>query len=329
MDSVYKYGYCHRYRPGRETMKKDHTPEHLEVSQQGPDRWATNWIPSDNRDNWNNRKYLAEKLGWTDKNVKYKFNAYGFRHTGEFVENRNALVALGCSLTFGVGVNYDQTWPYYVAKELGLDCINLAQPGTGINASYRVAKMWLPVIKPKVVMFYVPNHHRRELWPRPEDNLYLEQGVTDKDTPVSIGPWTKGLYEDYFKLLSAKRETDIWREAYLDAMRWIARDSKYIHFPATQQTAGRRESQSSIDDINDKVITTEMHNQIHKGRNKLKVVHSLDKLTPYWNTHDARWARDMVHPGPRVMRDNIAPLFTGAYRGWNKEQIDAWRKDKL
>ena len=76
-------------------------------------------------------------------------------------------MVIGCSLTFGTGLNYNQTWPYYVAKELGLDCINLGQPGTGINASYRAAKMWVPIIKPKAVMWYVPDPHRREIWPHP------------------------------------------------------------------------------------------------------------------------------------------------------------------
>ena len=286
MDSVYKYGYCHRYRPD-----KVNSIEEL-GTQQWSDGFTTDWCPSDSRDTWNKREYLALKLGWTDNNVKYRFNQYGYRHQGDFVEHRNALVALGCSLTFGIGVNYEQSWPYYVAKELGLDCVNLAQPGSAINASYRAAKMWLPIIKPKVVMFYVPSHHRRELWPTPD----IEEEEHYADSCKSIGPWqTDKKYQEYFNLYSSKRETDIWREAYLDAMRWIARDSIYIHFPATMQTEGSRPAK---DNVNDK-------------------------------TDDARWARDMSHPGPRVHRHNIAPLFTGAYRGWDKEQIDAWRKAKL
>ena len=314
MDHIYKYGYCHRYRPGQLTRRNDGSIEPIGV-QQWSDGWTTNWIPSDNRDNWDNRKYLAKQLGWTDSNVRYRFNEYGFRHQGAFVENRNSLVALGCSITFGTGVNYDQTWPYYVAKELGLDCINLGQPGTGINASYRVAKMWLPVIKPKVVMFYVPNHHRRELWPEPKDDDHYADHVK------SIGPWQADEYKDYFNKFISKRETDIWREAYLDAMRWIARNSIYIHFPATTQTEGRREDVPPKDNINDQIVTAKMQNKPEK--------YGLDKFTSNLDTDDARWARDMVHPGPRVHRDNMSPLFIGAYRGWSKEKLDAWRKENL
>jgi len=329
MDSVYKYGYCHRYRPGKDQTKNDGSPEADMTAQQWSDGWTTNWCPSDTRDNWNNREYLAQKLGWTDNNVRYRFNEYGYRHQGPFVENRNALVALGCSITFGIGVNYEQTWPYYVAKELGLDCVNLAQPGTGINASYRAAKMWLPVIKPKVVMFYVPSHHRRELWPAPD----IEEEDHYADSVKSIGPWqTDKVYKEYFNLYSSKRETDIWREAYLDSMRWITRECRYIHFPATMQTEGRKRDVPARDNKNDTIIVREMSkytgwkDPADAGKEPL---HTLDEFSPNLDTDDARWARDMVHPGPRVLRHNIAPLFTGAYRGWNKEQIDAWRKAKL
>ena len=273
--------------------------------QQCSDGWTTSWCPSDSKDTWDKKSIAMavrlEELGWTDSNVKYRFNEYGYRHQGAFVENRNSIVFLGCSLTFGIGINYEQTWPYYVAEELGLDCINLAQPGTGINASYRAAKMWLPVIKPKVVMFYVPDPHRRELWPDSADPAALAQaqagnsGTWDileadhgaADSVLSIGPWVTNKYKEYFKMYMSGRETAIWREAYMDAMRWICRDSIYIHFPATMQTAGK---EAGIPNPSE---------QLHLAFGN--------------NTDGAILARDMMHPGPRVMRNNIAPLFIRAY----------------
>jgi len=302
MDSVYKYGYCHRYRPGVVNRRNDHSIESLD-SQQWSDGFSLNWCPSDNLDNWNKQKHLAKRLGWTDSNVRYRLNEYGYRHQGPFVENRNALVVLGCSLTFGIGVNYEQTWPYYVAKELGLDCVNLGQPGTGINASYRAAKMWLPIIKPKAVMFYVPNHHRRELWPNPD----IKEKEHYADSVKCIGPWQTDKYQAYFNEYSSKRETDIWREAYLDSMRWIARDSIYIHFPGTTQTAGRITPHSESPDLT-------------SDKNVKDFKPDIDKAVQ---------ARDMIHPGPVVHRENIAPLFIGAYRGWDKKRIDEWRKENL
>ena len=63
----------------------------------------------------------------------------------------------------------------------------------------------------------------------------------------------------------------------------------------------------------------------------LPAKHGVDprKFKDNHDTNESRWARDMQHPGPKVQKNNIAPLFTGAYRGWDKEQIDAWRKANL
>ena len=41
------------------------------------------------------------------------------------------LVVIGCSLSFGQEVEYDETWGYQLAKELGLQLINLASGGSG------------------------------------------------------------------------------------------------------------------------------------------------------------------------------------------------------
>ena len=327
MDSIYKYSYCHRYRPGKGEIvgmigKDGHpidTKEKLEIRTSKPhgSGWSMDWAPPDNKANWENRKHLATKIGWTENNVKYKFDQYGWRqdpgNPHELVENNNALVVIGCSLTFGTGLNYNQTWPYYVAKELGLDCINLGQPGTGINASYRAAKMWVPIIKPKAVMWYVPDPHRREIWPHP-----IIPGEEEyADSVKSIGPWMSGKgiqrpYREYFELSMGKRETDIWREAYLDATKWLCRDSIFIHFPVTIQTAVRS---TETDLINDNIIGDEIHRQAdeHDGKKIKQRKYEMSDFTPDNRTNEARWARDMVHPGPKIHKNNIAPMFIEAY----------------
>ena len=290
MDSVYKYGYCHRYRPGKDLTTNTGEPDPLE-QQKWSNGWTQNWCPSDNRENWENRKHLSERQGWTDNNVRYRHNQWGFRHTGDFVENRNSIVFLGCSLTYGIGVNYEQTWTYYVSKELGLDCINLAQPGTAINASYRVAKYWLPIIKPKAVMFYVPDHHRRELWPNPDCGGGEDQYA---DSVKSIGHWHSkdgpdSKYFEYWNMVISKRETDIWRKGQMDAMNWICKDTKYFHFPVRQQTVGR-------------IVEFDLKTQ------SIEFDGNHEPDTDY-----ATNARDMIHPGPVIHRENIAPLFIKAY----------------
>lgn len=47
------------------------------------------------------------------------------------LNNYKTLVVVGCSLTYGQGVKYNETWGYKLAEELGLDFINLGCGGTG------------------------------------------------------------------------------------------------------------------------------------------------------------------------------------------------------
>ena len=47
------------------------------------------------------------------------------------MSNHKTLVVVGCSLTFGQDVKYEETWGYLLAKELGLNYLNLGCGGTG------------------------------------------------------------------------------------------------------------------------------------------------------------------------------------------------------
>lgn len=53
------------------------------------------------------------------------------------------LVVVGCSLTFGQGVKYDETWGSLLAQELGLDYINLGCGGTGWYYAEEVVKTFV------------------------------------------------------------------------------------------------------------------------------------------------------------------------------------------
>lgn len=59
--------------------------------------------------------------------VEYSLNKFGFR-SKEFEAGTKMLV-LGCSHTFGDGLPYDQTWPYLLAKKMGVSYDNLARGG--------------------------------------------------------------------------------------------------------------------------------------------------------------------------------------------------------
>ena len=139
----FQYGYCHRYRKGI----NDEANGNIQVEQTGSG-YRSKWIPSDTPVRYEQLKDKVQKFGYTEDNVTYDINNHGFRHPDVFVESTNSIVFLGCSITFGIGVNYEETFAYKVAEHFSMDCINLGQPGSTINACYRHAKVWLPIIKP-------------------------------------------------------------------------------------------------------------------------------------------------------------------------------------
>lgn len=57
----------------------------------------------------------------------FDLNSYGYR-TKEFIFNED-LLALGCSQTFGWGVNKEQSWPEIISNKFNISVTNLSLPG--------------------------------------------------------------------------------------------------------------------------------------------------------------------------------------------------------
>jgi len=107
------------------------------------------------------RRKLLELFGWLDVEIDYKFNSQGFR-TEEF-DARPSWMALGCSFTQGTGVNAQDRWTDIVADWIGLSCWNLGVAGASGDTCYRIAKHYIPELRPKFVVYLEPRYNRTEL----------------------------------------------------------------------------------------------------------------------------------------------------------------------
>lgn len=139
------------------------------------------WYPRDTEErfneNWANPKQraLLEKCGWTKTNIEYSSNRQGFRMDLDLNEVKPGShdFYLGCSMTFGVGVNAEDTWPHQMSKRLDRPGLNFGVPGGSIESQYRILRCWAPVLKPKRVYTLGTYLGRRELL---EDNIPLNVG---------------------------------------------------------------------------------------------------------------------------------------------------------
>ena len=95
-----------------------------------------------NMNNTKRRGYL-ERQGWHHAHaIEYRYNQDGFRGS-DFDLQQRALMVLGCSFTFGVGLAEKQVWPWIVAAQLGMPCMTLAWGGCGSDRCFRMAEYWV------------------------------------------------------------------------------------------------------------------------------------------------------------------------------------------
>jgi hypothetical protein len=113
-----------------------------------------------NLKNETTRNQLIEH-GWINNKFTYKFNSNGFR-SAEFATSES-IVFLGCSFTIGIGLPEDKTFASIVSRSLNLDCYNLGQGGSSNDTMFRLARHWVPKIKPKLVVLMSTFPNRYEL----------------------------------------------------------------------------------------------------------------------------------------------------------------------
>lgn len=80
----------------------------------------------------------------------HRHNVYGFRETREYQTGKT--MALGCSYTYGVGIEKEETWPYLLENMIGDEVYNFGVGGGGPTTITRLVSYWAPKIKPKNVL---------------------------------------------------------------------------------------------------------------------------------------------------------------------------------
>ena len=127
------------------------------------------WIPTDSQEKFQENskdpvKYqVLINRGWdSPTSIPYIINKHGFR-CDEFEDNVENIVTLGCSFTMGIGLPVETVWPAVVSQSLNLKLYNLAWGGTSADTCFRLAKYWLPKLKPSVVCMLTPPPNRIEI----------------------------------------------------------------------------------------------------------------------------------------------------------------------
>lgn len=141
-----------------------------------PDHYvAFSRVGSDSETNFkNNIINQPEDWIYRTKEVNYIRNSHGHR-CAESVSNE-FIMFTGCSITEGIGLALENTYPYIVANTLGKEYYNLALNGFGPDmVSLNLSTWCLNNPVPSLVVIQWPEAHRK---------FELVNG-----TAVPVGPW--------------------------------------------------------------------------------------------------------------------------------------------
>lgn len=182
-----------------------------------------NWYSNDQEDYFDkNIKIFPEffkKHGYTKESIKYRFNNYGFR-SDTFNNNSRSVMFLGCSHTFGVGLDYKNTFSKIVSNELKLDCFNLGSPGGSNDTCFRFGYYWIPKLLPKIVVYVVPQLHRLEL---KINNTFVNFLPNGDSTTYKIKT-----SEAYKQWVSEEMNVILQAERNLNAIKYICKQNNVI-----------------------------------------------------------------------------------------------------
>lgn len=127
-----------------------------------------------------NLKELPLDWPWRTKKIQYWLNSQFYRAPEwQDVDWSNSYLIFGCSQTFGVGVNYDDTYAHHLSEFLGYPTVNLGMPGSSCLFQWsNTITLLNNNVKPRGAIY---------LWPG------ITRTMTFKDDggTVFYGPWVK------------------------------------------------------------------------------------------------------------------------------------------
>ena len=136
------------------------------------------WVDSDNPESAINDE------GWT-----YKFNDYGFRSDSFQQRSEYNILVSGCSITVGIGVDYQYTWPELfkskIKKQLGksVSLFNLAQGSCSQDYVVRSIYKTIDFFKPDLVIAAWPPLNRFEFPNDQQSNTVRDYSIYDELFP--------------------------------------------------------------------------------------------------------------------------------------------------
>lgn len=126
--------------------------------------------------------YTLNRLVNDLTDVGYSYNTSGYRCKEFFEDEPNKtkkIMTLGCSNTFGYGLEVEKTWPHILSDKMGVDYVNLSKGGDGAQAQVIKAFQFFKEFYHPTHIFAVLPLYRLE-FPKVKNMIHTEKHI-DKD----------------------------------------------------------------------------------------------------------------------------------------------------
>jgi hypothetical protein len=134
---------------------------------------AVTW-PEANDACYNLKKGSYKFNGWSG----YSYNDFNMR-SPKFTKNARILTS-GCSHTWGVGLDYEKTWPNIVADSYDMEYSNVARPGSSVMYQVMSILQYCSTFgNPKVILCMFPNFERIR--------VFVENNILKGETQTGYG----------------------------------------------------------------------------------------------------------------------------------------------
>ena len=216
------------------------------------------WYPTDDKETFEKQSDHFKKYWNEQKKIEYSLNSYGHREVEiPLKEDRESVMCLGCSNTFGIGHHVDDIWPSIVSNNIGLKRINFAVAGSSLDTAFRLYLSWQPVIKSKVTCVFVPPSFRYELGSYAHTGTWTAEKYLKENKIESA--------EFYTSYLADKTYHDLNRTKNILAMRKIANetDSK-LHVVEYNETT--KEDPNVSHNVMRMFFNEKARDGLHRGR---------------------------------------------------------------
>ena len=173
---------------------------------------------SDSREFWN-ENFKTKRMPQTQLNrtVRYTLNSHGYR-CPEFdtIDWQNTIVTLGCSHTFGISIDDNETYASLLQEKLGIPVVNLGMSATDIWFQVYNA-IELMKLNVQGVILQVPNKERFTVF-----------GTGNK--AKNFGTWNMQTYAQLAELWVDERNLEQWHLFGCDYIEKILGDKLLYSF---------------------------------------------------------------------------------------------------